>query len=76
MKDFENWYNYYITNFGPIDKELALKAYNEYFSCTCETCMYRKEKGFIPLKFREQGCNAPESAEGLLDVVERLFISH
>lgn len=56
-----------------MDRELAEKAYSKYFTCTCEICAYRKERGFTPVRLNLTNCTAPESPEGLIDVVKRLL---
>lgn len=55
MDDFEKWYNWQL-EYGekPVsDKRAAEAYYNNIFDCDCETCRYRREHGFMPVKLSD-----------------------
>ena len=51
MTDFDNWLSWYRRTVNPsVNEKLAKMAYDELYFCNCETCLYRKEHGSIPMK--------------------------
>jgi hypothetical protein len=60
-EDFQNWWAWYQHNYpdSPLTQEQALEAYNAHYSCTCESCNYRKEHGAMPIRTDHPGCTAP-----------------
>lgn len=66
MNDFDTWYRFTDQS---IRRERAKEIYDSVFTCTCTTCMYRKERGFIPLRIT-QDCTAPIDLSELERLVE------
>lgn len=68
MRDFDNWWTWH-QRFYPdsdINVEQAILVYDRYYSCTCESCLFRKEHGLMPIKVNSS-CSVPLSPLGRVD---------
>jgi len=58
--DFKHWYNWVKKNEDPyMTYEEAHQIYFDHYDCTCESCKYRIENGFIPIPSGIPGCKCP-----------------
>jgi hypothetical protein len=62
MTDFDHWFDWYCRQNGVLPSEelrsRARTAYDTTYSCTCYACMYRKERGLIPVRLSKD-CTLP-----------------
>lgn len=63
MTDFDKWLRYYEDKNGPVDREAAQAAYDEAYFCTCESCIRRKELGYMPVPGLSPLCQLPANVE-------------
>lgn len=59
-KDFIQWFAWFKRTYpnSTLSQDRAFMAYNEHYFCNCESCTYRKERGFIPTK-QHPDCTLP-----------------
>lgn len=62
-RDFDNWLTWYRrthqhTSSSLSDDEMRV-LYDSHYSCECVTCVYRKEKGAMPINTGRPDCTVP-----------------
>lgn len=72
MSDLQNFIAWWFKENpdSPITKSQITAEYDDYYQCSCETCLFRKEHGQPPYRITP-GCSAPLSPQGLVTRLER-----
>ena len=51
--DFIRWSEWYQKTCSatlPLDDATLTRVYHQHYSCSCETCVFRKEHGLVPMR--------------------------
>jgi len=74
MKDFANWYEWILQHVGYIERSKAQALYDQFYTCDCEGCKYRKEQGQIPHQAGNK-CKLPLDVTSQLEKAVRAAIA-
>lgn len=60
MTDFDNWYAWVQRTYPTygLTPATAQRMYDDYYTCTCRSCMHRKATGLIPVRMGP-ACTSP-----------------
>lgn len=70
--DFRHFFNYLKRNHpNPPTYEEARNLYFNHYSCKCESCTYREQNGFVPIRANNSQCTCPLGVPPILQELKR-----